>query len=146
MIAFNISLSLSLSSWFFPKDIVNHRSGKELKKGTLSLERDWKKTDVSWRWSLKSLSPNPSIIGDDLDLDGRKRLGLERRYVDVPRHAFVVQPLARAPVVKVEPNVLRLGGRIELHRDAHQPEADAASPHRLTHRLPPTLQTAERPP
>jgi S1-C subfamily serine protease len=44
--------------------------------GKLALPGDWRKTDVSWRWSLKSLAPNPSIIGDDLDADGRKRLGL----------------------------------------------------------------------
>ena len=43
----------------------------------LPLPANWRRTDVSWRWSLKSLSPNPSIIGDDLELEGRQKLGLE---------------------------------------------------------------------
>ena len=67
----------------------------------------------------------------------RKRLGLERGCVDVLGDAFVVHALARAPVVQMKTNVLGLGGWIELHRDIHQPEADAPGPHRLTHRLPP---------
>src|SRR5205085_5235631 len=45
--------------------------------GVMDLKENWRRTDVSWRWSLKSLSPNPSIIGDDLDADGRKLLGIK---------------------------------------------------------------------
>jgi hypothetical protein len=52
------------------------QNGSTQKTGMLKLADGWRKTDVSWRWSLKSLSPSPSIIGDDLDADERKKLGL----------------------------------------------------------------------
>lgn len=52
------------------------KSGGGEKKGALTLAADWRKTDVSWRWSLKSLSPSPGLIGDDLGAADRKALGL----------------------------------------------------------------------
>lgn len=70
------------------------RSGSEEKKGMLTLRENWRKTDVSWRWSLKSLSPNPSIIGDDLDPAERKKLGLEPRQLAYRQMNFLT-PTAR---------------------------------------------------
>ena len=63
-------------------------------KTTVALADGWRKTDVSWRWSLKSLSPNPSLIGEDLDLDGRKRLGLKPEQLAY-RHMNFLTPTAR---------------------------------------------------
>jgi hypothetical protein len=51
--------------------------GTQEMKGTIPLVENWRQTDVSWRWSLKSMSPSPSIIGDDLSLDERKKFGLD---------------------------------------------------------------------
>ena len=73
---------------------IEWRSGTELKKGVLKLPDHWRKTDVSWRWSLKTLAPNPSLIGDDLDLTERKKLGLEPRQLAY-RHMNFLTPTAR---------------------------------------------------
>ena len=53
------------------------QSGMQVKKGNIPLAESWRHTDVSWRWSLKSLSPSPGIVGDDLNVEERKKLGLE---------------------------------------------------------------------
>ena len=68
------------------------KNGK--KKGSMPLADGWRKTDVSWRWSLKSLAPNPSIVGDDLDLEGRKNLGLNANQLAF-RHMNFLSPTAR---------------------------------------------------
>ncbi len=62
--------------------------------GVMDLKANWRQTDVSWRWSLKSLSPNPSIIGDDLSLDERKKLGLDPRQLAYRQMNFLT-PTAR---------------------------------------------------
>jgi membrane-associated protease RseP (regulator of RpoE activity) len=69
-------------------------NGATEKTAMLPLSPNWRTTDVSWRWSLKSLAPNPSIIGDDLDLDGRKTLGLEPRQLAYRQMNFLT-PAAR---------------------------------------------------
>jgi hypothetical protein len=73
---------------------IEWQSGPLVKKGVLLLPDDWRKTDVSWRWSLKSMSPNPSLIGDDLGLAERKTLGLEPRQLAY-RHMNFLTPTAR---------------------------------------------------
>ena len=60
-------------------------------------------------------------------------VGLERRRLVRARRALVPHAFARAAVEQMEANVLWVGGRIELDRDMHQPERDAACPDRLTH-------------
>jgi hypothetical protein len=70
------------------------KSGGDELKGSLTLAEGWRKTDVSWRWSLKSLSPNPSLIGEDLGLDERKALGLEPRQLAY-RHINFLTPTGR---------------------------------------------------
>lgn len=49
--------------------------------GVIPLPDNWKQTDVSWRWSIKSMSPSPGIIGEDLDGEERKLLGLDPRQL-----------------------------------------------------------------
>ena len=68
--------------------------GTDEKSVTVALPANWRVNDVSWRWSLKSLSPNPSIIGDDLDKDDRKKLGLELRQLAYRQMNFLT-PAAR---------------------------------------------------
>ena len=63
-------------------------------RGTIALAENWRQTDISWRWSLKSLAPNPSIIGDDLGPDERKKLGLDARQLAY-RHMNFLTPAAR---------------------------------------------------
>src|SRR5258705_171824 len=42
-----------------------HRGGKTV-RGELALAEGWRKTDVSWRWSLRGLAPPPWVSGADL--------------------------------------------------------------------------------
>jgi hypothetical protein len=70
------------------------RSGGVEKKRALNLAEGWRKTDVSWRWSLKSLAPNPSLVGDDLGADERKALGLNPEQLAY-RHMTFLTPPAR---------------------------------------------------
>lgn len=73
--------------------ITWQRDVKEM-SGTIQLAANWRQTDVSWRWSLKSLSPSPSIIGDDLNLDERKKLGLDAKQLAYRQMNFLT-PAAR---------------------------------------------------
>lgn len=74
--------------------LMTWERGKEAFKVPAALADNWRRTDVSWRWSLKSLSPNPSIIGDDLNLDERKKLGLDANALAY-RHMNFLTPTAR---------------------------------------------------
>ena len=69
------------------------RDGKPM-NGTIQLPDKWRHTDLSWRWSLKSMSPNPSIIGDDLSAEDRKSLGLDPNQLAY-RHMNFLTPPAR---------------------------------------------------
>ena len=73
--------------------IAGQRDAKEM-TGSIHLAANWRQTDVSWRWSLKSLSPSPSIIGDDLNLDERKKLGLNAKQLAYRQMNFLT-PTAR---------------------------------------------------
>ncbi|MFO0968844.1 MAG: PDZ domain-containing protein [Gemmataceae bacterium] len=56
--------------------LVILRSGVE-KRIDLDLPARWKEqTDISWRWSLKALAPDPPVAGDALDDIERKALGI----------------------------------------------------------------------
>lgn len=49
--------------------------GKTL-TGKLDLRAGWRKTDVSWRWSLRGIGPTPPVHGDDLTATEKRDLGL----------------------------------------------------------------------
>lgn len=70
------------------------KSGATERRASLPLAEDWRKTDVSWRWSLKSLSPSPSIIGEDLGPDDRKKIGLDSKQLAYRQMNFLT-PAAR---------------------------------------------------
>jgi hypothetical protein len=57
--------------------------------------------------------------------------------VDLPpgvlRDPLVPDPLLGPLLELVEPDVLLLGGRVQLHRHGHQPEADRPAPDRTSH-------------
>lgn len=73
---------------------IEWRDGVRTLSRSIALALDWRRTDVSWRWSLKSMSPNPSIVGDDLDVDGRAKLGLAAGQLAY-RHMNFLSPAAR---------------------------------------------------
>ncbi|MBI3822977.1 MAG: PDZ domain-containing protein [Planctomycetes bacterium] len=74
--------------------LISWQSGTSESKAPVVLPDNWRKTDLSWRWSLKSMSPSPGIIGDDLDADGRKSLGLKPGELGY-RHMNFLTPSGR---------------------------------------------------
>jgi hypothetical protein len=95
----------------------------------VSLTDGWRRTDVSWRWSLKSLSPNPSIIGDDLSLEERKKLGLDARQLAY-RHMNFLTPTARHAGLQANDVIVGIDDKM-LSMTARQFEAHI----RLNHRV-----------
>jgi hypothetical protein len=73
------------------------RAGKA-HSGRLELAEGWRKTDVSWRWSLRSLQPDPCVHGDDLRAEERKALGLGPRQLALRQGPFVTPPARHAGV------------------------------------------------
>lgn len=55
--------------------IVYRRSGKD-QKSTLELVDGWRKTDLTWRTSMRRMIPRFSLPGKDLTSDEKKALGL----------------------------------------------------------------------
>lgn len=98
-------------------------------KMPVSLTDGWRRTDVSWRWSLKSLSPNPSIIGDDLSLEERKKLGLDARQLAY-RHMNFLTPTARHAGLQANDVIVGIDDKM-LSMTARQFEAHI----RLNHRV-----------
>ncbi len=73
---------------------VAWHDGEREHRQIITLSNGWRMTDVSWRWSLKTMAPNPGIIGDDLDADSRKSLGLMPKQLAY-RHMNFLTPAAR---------------------------------------------------
>jgi hypothetical protein len=105
--------------------VVWQRGAREM-KGTVSLAENWRYTDVSWRWSLKSLPPSPSIIGDDLNREERKKLGLDPRQLAYRQMNFLT-PTARQAglqandvIVGIDDRPMRMTARqFETHIRLH---------------------------
>jgi predicted metalloprotease with PDZ domain len=108
---------------------IDWRNDDTLHKATAALARDWRKTDVSWRWSLKSMSPNPSIIGDDLDADGRKALGLNSKQLAY-RHMNFLTPAARFAGLQANDVIVGVNDK-EMSMTARQFEAHLRLYHRV---------------
>ncbi len=73
---------------------LDWQSGTQVNKSVIALPENWRQTDVSWRWSLKSMSPSPGIVGDDLTAEERVQLGLDSRQLAY-RHMNFLPPAAR---------------------------------------------------
>jgi hypothetical protein len=66
--------------------------------GELLLTDGWRKTDLSWRWSLRGVDPQPWVQGGDLTRTERKALGLTERQLALEQGPFVSQPARQAGV------------------------------------------------
>src|SRR5262249_6899284 len=66
--------------------------------GRLDLAEGWRKTDVSWRWSLRGLQPEPCVDGEDLTPQEKQRLGLGPRQLAFRQGPFVTPPARHAGV------------------------------------------------
>ncbi len=85
------------------------RAGTTL-RGRLDLAEGWRMTDVSWRWSLRGLQPDPCVHGDDLTAEEKKALGLAARQLAFRQGAFVT-PAARHAGVAINDVILGVEGR-----------------------------------
>ncbi len=107
--------------------------GKGDHSNTIALPAGWRKTDVSWRWSLKSLPPNPSIIGDDLDGETRKSLGLLPAQLAY-RHMNFLTPAGRHAGLRANDIIIGLNDQ-SLKMTARQFETHIRLYHRVGEEL-----------
>jgi hypothetical protein len=80
--------------------IVSWQRKGQAMEAAMDLAVGWKKTDVSWRWSLKSLSPSPGVQGDDLSAAEKKARGLTPESLALRQQAFL-SPEARHAGVRI---------------------------------------------
>lgn len=97
--------------------------GKEKRTATLHPGAGWKKgVDISWRWSLKNLMPEPPVAGEDLSPEERKSLGLAPDQLAFRQGPFL-GVLARQAGVRVGDIIVGAGpGELKLTArqfDAH---------------------------
>ncbi len=100
---------------------ITWRSGAANRTEVVELAENWRNTDISWRWSLKSMSPNPSIIGDDLNSEERKKFGLDPRQLAYRQMNFLT-PTARHAGLQANDVIVGLNDR-PLAMTARQFEA-----------------------
>lgn len=92
------------------------RGTKDL-EALVTLPSGWRETDISWRWSLKSLKPLPQVQGEDLSPAERMALGLPDSRLAFRQGSFV--PLAAQQagirigdvIVGVDGKVLNMSAR-----------------------------------
>ena len=95
-------------------DIVWQR-GQEIMESRLTVEDGWRKSDISWRPSLRRLVPTARLSGTDLTAAERQALGLTPKQLAF-RHKDTVLPQAKAAGVKP--------GDIIVGFDGRQPDMD----------------------
>jgi serine protease Do len=97
--------------------VVWQREGKEM-TGKLELVDGWRKTDISWRWSLRRLEPSPWVHGDDLTPEEKKELGLSDKRLALRQGNFVTPP-ARDAGIKQNDVIIGVDGK-ELEMSGRQ--------------------------
>ena len=77
--------------------LVWQRQAKKI-QGELELAAGWRQTDISWRWSLRSLEPGSGLDGYDLKVEEKKALGLGPKQLAFRQGAFVPLPAQQAGI------------------------------------------------
>jgi serine protease Do len=77
---------------------ITWQHGKDTHKRELPLAEGWRKTDISWRWSLRGVDPPPWVHGDDLSAEEKKTLGLSEKHLAFRQGPFVSEPARRAGI------------------------------------------------
>jgi serine protease Do len=85
--------------------------GKQMHKRELILVEGWRKTDISWRWSLRGVDPPPWVHGDDLSADEKKALGLSAKRLAFRQGPFVPEP-ARQAGIRQNDIILGVDGKV----------------------------------
>ncbi len=75
---------------------ITWRHEEQTRKSELPLPDGWRKTDISWRWSLRGVDPPPGVQGDDLSADEKKALGLSAKHLAFRQGPFVSEPARQA--------------------------------------------------
>lgn len=85
------------------------RDGQDL-EGEISLPEGWRKTDISWRPSMRRLVPSVRLYGDDLTPEEKKALGLSAKRLAF-RQRDSVHSQAKAAGVRAGDVILGVDGR-----------------------------------
>jgi hypothetical protein len=95
--------------------------GAQTRRGGIELPDGWRRSDVSWRWSLKALPPGPQVSGDDLADGERRQLGIAPGRLALRQNGFVPRAAEHAGL-RVNDIVVGIDGR-SLDMNARQFEA-----------------------
>lgn len=77
---------------------VRWQRGGQEHEGKLTLQAGWREGDISWRWSLKSLKPEPQVHGEDLTGAEKAKLGLGPRRLAFRQGSFVPRAAQQAGI------------------------------------------------
>jgi serine protease Do len=72
--------------------------GAKTRKGELTLAEGWRKTDLSWRWSLRGVDPPPWVQGDDLSSGDKEKLDLSAKRLAFRQGPFVSEAARQAGI------------------------------------------------
>lgn len=97
---------------------VRWQRGGKIYEGKLELARDWRVSDVSWRWSLKSFPPQPPVYGEDLSAQEKQALGLKATQLAFRQGNFLGKN-ARQAGIQIHDVILGVDGK-DLHLSAQQ--------------------------
>ena len=67
-------------------------------EAVITLPSGWRESDISWRWSLKSLKPEPQVQGEDLTATERTALGLPAGRLAIRQGSFVPRAAQQAGI------------------------------------------------
>jgi len=112
--------------------VVWSRDGKR-RTASLELKEGWRKTDLSWRWSLRGLDPSPCVRGPDLDADDRKHLGLSAKRLALRQGPFV-HPVAEQAGVRQNDVIVGVNDR-PLEMTARQFQAHVRLNYKVGERI-----------
>jgi serine protease Do len=77
---------------------ITWQHAEETHTRELDLAEGWRKTDLSWRWSLRGVDPSPWVYGEDLSEEEKKSLGLGVKSLAFRQGPFVSEPARRAGI------------------------------------------------
>jgi hypothetical protein len=78
--------------------LIVWRHDSEQKMGELLLPEGWRKTDISWRASMRRVGPPPCVRGDDLTADEKKALGLSAKALAFRQGNYVSETARQAGI------------------------------------------------
>jgi hypothetical protein len=82
--------------------------------GTLDLEPGWRKTDLSWRWSLRGVEPSPWVQGADLSAREKEAVKLTANSLAFRQGPFVTHPARMAGIRQGDVIVGVNGKRLDM--------------------------------